>query len=195
MNDHILKLDVKVNLDKLRDYYHTVEESFQNLCWTAKGHNNSGVGGHRVDDVYGWAIETNSVDLNKPSSPYNISSEKNDTYRDTELVFGIIHAFKSSFPMAHGYGIAVHPPASFINFHTDTDTFIKIHVPVYTNDTSFFCFRDKKYNMKADGSMYLVDTRLEHGTDNQGDTNRIHLIFKIPEQYDKIVQTFSGVIQ
>jgi hypothetical protein len=192
MLNQVTKLNLKVDIEELRDYYKTVSTDFQHLCWRPDVNTNMGVGNHRVEKLHGWGIESNSVDLTRPCSPYNIGEEKLDHYRDTELVFGIIHKFKKLFPFAHGYSLSVHPPGTYINFHIDSTEFIKIHVPIYSCENSWFSYHTQNYNLEADGSLYLVDTTVEHGTDNQGSNDRVHLIFKIPYDYYPIVLAMQG---
>jgi hypothetical protein len=198
MLNNLVKLNIKVDLSELRRYYSDVEQKYQHLCWKVGNTtvvDDAGVGGHRVEKMYGWAIESNALDITKPCPPYNIGLEKLDYYRDTDLVFGIIHSFKKHFPFAHGYSLATHPPGTFINSHIDTDDWIKIHVPIHTSDNSWFYFEnDEKYHMEADGSLYLVNTMIPHGTDHCGTSNRAHLIFKIPFDHNELVQKMEGII-
>lgn len=193
----LVKLKVKVNLDKLRSYYHKVETDFQHLCWNVGSTmivDHDGVGGHKADQMYGWAIHSNALDLTQPCPPYNIGIVKCDEYRWTPLDFGIIEDFKDMFPFAHGFSIATHPPGTFINTHVDSDDWIKIHVPITTCDDSVFYFEDNEYHMPADGSMYLINTMIPHGTNNRGTGTRAHMIFKIAaSDADKVLQ-MDGVV-
>ncbi len=196
MSFDLIKLKIKVNLLKLRSYYSSVENNYQHLRWTIDSPTaaDQGVGGHRVDKMFGWAIHTNAVDLDKPYPPYNIGLEKSNEYRWTALDFDIIEDFKKAFPFAHGFGIAAHPPGTFINSHVDSDDWIKIHVPIFTSSDSYFYFGDNYYSMDADGSLYLVNTTIPHGTDNKGNGTRIHLLFKIPAGKIDYVKSMDGLI-
>jgi hypothetical protein len=195
MQFEVKKLNIAVNLEKLQSYYNKVEKDFQHLCWKTNSSTvDNGVGGHRVNDMYGWSIHSNALDLSKPNPPYNIGLQKSDTYHWTELDFGIIEDFKQAFPFGHGYSIAVHPPGTFINTHIDSDDWIKIHVPIYTGLYSYFFFKENEYHMQADSSMYLVNTTLEHGTNNRGNETRVHLLFKIPVDMSDHVFNMKGLI-
>lgn len=182
MTWYIRKLDNKIDIVSLRDYYRTVETNYQHLKWLADDKLSSveqGVGGHKLAGVFGYGIQSNILDINEPCPPYNISKETTE-YRDTELVFGIINELKKIFPNSHQHSIAGHPPNVFINSHVDSDHSVKIHIPIYTNSAAYFFFGDRKYLMPDDGSMFLVNTDLPHGTINNGDSDRVHLFFKIP---------------
>jgi hypothetical protein len=197
MSFDLIKLKIKVNLEKLQSYYEIVERDFQHLCWNVGSTvvvDHDGVGGHRVKEMYGWAIHSNALDLTQPCPPYNIGLQKSDTYHWTELDFGIIEDFKQAFPFAHGFSIATHPPGTFINSHIDSDDWIKIHVPISVAPESYFYFDNNEYHMECDGSMYLVNTMIPHGTDNRGTDTRAHLIFKIPASMAEHVQSMEGVI-
>lgn len=58
----------------------------------------------------------------------------------------------------------------------------RLHVPIVTNDTCGFNFYDEEKNLihtdflKADGSVYIVDTTVLHNTQNKASTDRIHIV-------------------
>lgn len=53
----------------------------------------------------------------------------------------------------------------------------KIHIPVITNDRSIFCFDGHSYHFK-EGNAYEVNNNIYHWAENNGDTDRVHLIFE-----------------
>jgi hypothetical protein len=136
--------------------------------------------------MYSWAIQSNLKDPSKPCPPYHIqdkeSRDPSDSFRiPTELIFGFGKKIVDSFPNVRQTVIAGHPPGSFIDQHVDTDKFVKIHIPIITNSNSYFSFGDENYNLSV-GNAYMINTALMHGTDNRGETDRVHLIFKITEE-------------
>jgi hypothetical protein len=176
----IHKLKLNVNLDEIRNYYNTVVNDFNYLKWSRSLDDiESGVGGHSFENLYGWGIESNQPDIDQPCPPYNVLKLKNE-YKETKLVFGPILNLKKLFPNSHQYSIAGHPSGTRVNLHRDSDKYLKIHIPIYTNPSAEFIFKDNKYHLPADGSIYLVNTQVMHGTDNQGTTDRVHLFFKVP---------------
>jgi hypothetical protein len=188
MIKEIKKLKIKVNLKELQEYYAVVQKDYQHLCWKFKDFNNveQGVGGHILSDSYGWALQSNLEDLDKPCPPYNITKETRTEYRDTTVMFGIAKRLKDHFPYAHQFSISVHPPGTMINFHTDSDKFLKVHIPIHTNPQAYFVFEpNRRYVFTADGSMILVNTNIKHSTSNQGNSDRVHLFFKIPLEREK----------
>tara|TARA_B100001109_G_C18863659_1_gene475507 strand:- start:5485 stop:6093 length:609 start_codon:yes stop_codon:yes gene_type:complete len=54
----------------------------------------------------------------------------------------------------------------------------KIHVPITTNDQTYFCFEKSKKQMKV-GEAYEVNNNIKHWAENKGNTDRIHLIFEL----------------
>lgn len=53
----------------------------------------------------------------------------------------------------------------------------KIHLPILTNNQSFFFLEDKKFHFEI-AKAYEVNNGLRHAVVNNGSTNRIHLIFE-----------------
>lgn len=54
----------------------------------------------------------------------------------------------------------------------------KIHVPITTNDQTYFCFEKSKKQMKV-GEAYEVNNNIKHWAENNGNSDRIHLIFEL----------------
>ena len=75
------------------------------------------------------------------------------------------------------------PPGGRITPHFDGKVAYphKIHIPLQTNDATFFYIEDKEYHF-AEGFAYEVNNLRKHAAVNNGSTDRIHLIF---EYYDK----------
>lgn len=79
-------------------------------------------------------------------------------------------------------------PEGKIKPHRDYDPsyLTRYHVPLLTNENSFFCFQVKdkifKYNLLADGSIYFVNTGYIHWVENNGTTSRIHLMIDVKGQ-------------
>ena len=52
----------------------------------------------------------------------------------------------------------------------------RIHIPVYTNDNCFLILNDSVHRLRADGSVYLVDTTVMHTAVNASTEERTHII-------------------
>lgn len=53
----------------------------------------------------------------------------------------------------------------------------KIHIPLQTNPTTYFCHDHQQYHFEV-GKAYEVNNNIYHWAENNGDTDRIHLIFE-----------------
>lgn len=178
MNFNVKEIDVDIDYSNLRNYYNEVCIKFQHLKFTnIKDVVDSEK--HNVTSVYGWGIQSNLEDLTVPCPPWNVHKNRTDNYRDTVLVFGIINELKNIFPNSRQFSLSGHPPGTIIQQHTDTDKYIKIHIPIIANSESFFVFGDQQYCLKV-GKAYLINTTKPHGTINNGITDRVHLFFKVP---------------
>lgn len=183
MNDYkIIKLNnIKFSKKELEDYYEHVVKHFQHLKWTVT--EDIDVKKHSVSKIYSWAIQSNLKDPSKPCPPYHIKDDiethpDNDFSVPTELIFGFARKIIKAFPRARQTVIAGHPPGTHINLHIDNDEFVKIHIPIKTNSKSYFNFKDENFVLE-EGNAYLINTALLHGVKNEGDTDRVHFIFKL----------------
>ena len=185
----IKELDIQFSFKDLERYLQDLETDYKSLKWTSdlkesvNDHSK-----HKIDGVYGWGIQSNLSDLETPCPPYNVHKHGTDDYKDTQLVFDFAERIRKTFPYSRQLSIAAHPPGTKINFHVDTDSYLKIHVPIKTNNSAFFFFEDEKFVLQP-GKMYLVNTTKLHGTVNEGNSYRIHLFFKIPaDKVDEVLK-------
>lgn len=188
MDWKVKELNLKFSFDELLQYYNYLESSWIHLMWTSNQQNVVNSDKHKIENVYGWGIQSNLNDLTQPCPPYHVHSNGTDTYRDTALMFGFAESIKNSFPYSRQHSIAVHPPGTEIALHTDNSKWLKIHIPITGNEGSFFIFEDEQFVFEP-GKAYLVNTSLLHGTNNLGTTNRAHFFFKVP--FDKIDDVLS----
>lgn len=65
-------------------------------------------------------------------------------------------------------------------YYVHHDTTPRIHIPIETNDKCRFYFHnpteEQAEYMPADGSIYLVDTMINHNFKNDSDQRRIHIV-------------------
>jgi hypothetical protein len=186
----IIPLNIKFDLDEAREYFHTVDGTYPHLRYTPD-ENATNTEVHKVNGFYGYGIQSNLEDLTKPCPPYHIHKNGSDIYRNTVLVFGFAKKLIDFFPNVRQLGIAVHPPGVEIAQHIDNDEFYKIHIPLYTNNSSYFSFGKEK-NVMLPGKMYLVETKYMHGTTNIGESNRVHILFKLHRSTFNDVLNLTG---
>lgn len=80
--------------------------------------------------------------------------------------------------------VSRHHPKMFIRQHIDSKR-LKLHIPIETPADSYFYFgedRSRKYHMKA-GKAYILNTGNWHGTSNDTDQYRSHLITRITNDH------------
>lgn len=180
MDFDIKPIDIGLDLAEVRDYYHTLYNNFQHLCWKSDMVEDTiGYEEHKLKGCFGWGIQSNIPDLTQPCPPYHVHKNGTNNYVDTELVYGFTKKIRDKYPWSRQLSIAAHPPGTIIRLHTDTDTYFKIHIPIYSNDKAYFMFENTNYVMEP-GKAYLVNTSKLHGTNNMGDSIRIHFFFKVP---------------
>jgi predicted protein tyrosine phosphatase len=182
---YIQVLNYKFSFDRLKEYYLSLENSYQHLKWTLDlVHDVNDAHKHKLDGVYGWGIQSNLEDLTKPCPPYDVHKHGSTTYRNTELAFGFAQSLLNRFPYGRQMGIAVHPIGVSISEHVDNDEFVKIHFPIFKSTASYFLFGQHKFILEP-GTAYLLDTRYPHSTSQEGVGSRAHLLLKLPVEHIK----------
>lgn len=192
LDNAITKLNFTVSLELLQNYYSTLVEDYEHLRWawdkngkeiTDEWYNRILSNGIGCTYPYGWAIQSNLIDKTIPCPPYNISIHERGEYKDTELMFGIVKRLKDLMPYTYRWSLVVQPPEGKVSRHVDQGDEYTAHIPIYEAPDAVFKFWDnyenrKDFTMQADGSVYLVDTIIQHETENFSRTNRAGLVFR-----------------
>jgi hypothetical protein len=196
----VQKLNFTVKLDSLKDYYNTLVTDYEHLRWSWDKHGTDITDEWRQRMMsepgtllpYGWAIQSNLVDPTVPCPPYNISTHKRCEYRNTELAFGLVTKLQKLMPYTYRWSLAVQPPGGKVSRHVDQGDEYTGHIFISSTDQALFKFwknnDTKSFNMPADGSVWLVDTIIEHETENYSTNEyRIGLVFRFNRKdVDKI---------
>jgi hypothetical protein len=80
--------------------------------------------------------------------------------------------------------ITTHYPRMYIRQHIDSKV-LKLHIPVETNENSLFHFgpnRERNYHLKL-GKIYILNTGDWHGTSNESDFKRSHIITRVHKDH------------
>lgn len=191
LDNAVRKLNFTIKLESLKDYYHTLVKDYDHLKWCWSRHGNEITEEWRQRMMldqgtllpYGWAIQSNLVDATIPCPPYNISTHPRCDYRNTELAFGLVTTLQQLMPYTYRWSLVVQPPRGKVSRHTDQGDEYTGHIPIYEAEKAVFKFWDKQenrkdFNMQADGSVYLVDTIIDHETENFDKVNRVGLVFR-----------------
>lgn len=91
--------------------------------------------------------------------------------------------------------ITTHHPGMYIRQHIDSKI-LKLHIPVETHENALFHFgkyKERSYHMKL-GHIYILNTGYWHGTTNEGDKLRSHIITRIPEHHVSYVLGLSNEV-
>jgi hypothetical protein len=200
-------LNFTVNLDSLQDYYNTLVTKYEHLRWSWDKH-----GGEITEEwqqrmlaepgtqlPYGWAIQSNLVDDSIPCPPYNISTHERCEYRNTELAFGLVTKLQALMPYTYRWSVAVQPPGGKVIRHVDQGDEYTGHIFIRSTDKALFTFwknnNSKSFNMPADGSVWLVDTIIEHETENfSKDEYRVGLVFRFKRKNLDLIRSITGEI-
>lgn len=67
-------------------------------------------------------------------------------------------------------------PKECLTYHSDTDSVIRYHIPIITNDRVMFIVENEVYRMQEMGRLYSLDVRKMHTVLNASREMRLHLI-------------------
>ena len=67
-----------------------------------------------------------------------------------------------------------------LSYHRDPEA--RLHIPIITNPGALMIVEDEAYHLKADGSVYYVDTTKYHTALNGGKHERIHIVATILDE-------------
>jgi hypothetical protein len=199
------RLNFSVDIFKLRAYYQTVKTSYDHLNWSW-----SKCSGTIIDQwrdaaykdpanllTHGWAIQSNLKDISLPCPPWNISTLETVEYRNTDLVFDIIHDLQKAVPYAYRWSVSVQPPGGKVSLHSDNENEYTVWIPIYTGNEPVITFivNDQKHdiNLKDDGSAYLLDTTIPHYTFNSTDKDRVTVIFRLDQKHVKDILNLNEI--
>jgi len=177
--------NVSFSYNDLLNYYTSLETNYQHLKWTTKFLSNdqrtlfkeSQFVKH-MEDIFTWAIQNRSK-TTEPTPGYVFTGNEYSPVSEPsdELIFGFAKLLVDHFDGIFRLMVGSHPPNGQLCLHNDD--YYTVHFPIKSNDKSYFVVDGETFVLKP-GKAYLVNTLLPHYTDNQGTTNRVHLLFNIP---------------
>lgn len=190
MNWAIRKLNFKIDAGSLKDMYNSLMTDYKQRMFVVGEHaghlkdeyGNTSMYGWTFDKAYGWALQTWEQDAGQPLAFINCGPSQFSDIQNTEMLKLMPASVRELFPSSWEFVVSCHPKDTFIKPHTDNGKYLKIHIPVQTSDKFYWLYGDddKKYTMNDEGRCYLMNTQIRHGTLNESDIIRVHLIFKIP---------------
>lgn len=205
MDDILTNLNFNVDINELREYYHTLKTEHIDLDWSWEK-----CGGDIVDQwreaayadpanllTHGWAIQSNLKDIALPCPPWNISKHETVEYRNTKLAFGIIQRLQEKLPFAYRWAVSVQPPGGKVSLHSDQEDECTVWIPIYTNGVAIMFVTPEKntgYCLESNGSAYLFDTTIPHLTYNDSKEDRVTIIFRLHIKHLPQLLEVRGVI-
>ena len=152
----IERLDIKVDVDKLREEYLTIsDDKFENI-W------------NRTDAV-----------LVQRRFHLLFKNEKINKFETTMFpyTFEVATQIASLFDFNSITYRSVQPNTAY-SWHRDEHE-VSYHIPLITNLGCYFIHDSESHHMKSDSSIYKADTKSLHTFVNAGDKPRVHLMFEI----------------
>jgi hypothetical protein len=180
-NEHIIKLDLKFDIDRMRTALDTITANsgfggigsgFYVLPMTCRKNSTlesdndlSGRFYTRVDDSYQEVARDELVDESAFSELVDIFK---GTYFET-----VFNELKARYPIGR-MRILKKNIYNCNSWHRDPEP--RLHIPIYTNPGALFIVNHHCTHLPADGSVYFTDTRGYHTAFNGGETPRVHLV-------------------
>lgn len=81
---------------------------------------------------------------------------------------------------------------SSLSYHRDPEN--RLHIPIITNPGALMVVESRAYHMKADGSVYYMNTMKYHTALNGGNDPRVHLVATILDEDSEaeLYEVFGG---
>jgi hypothetical protein len=219
----IVELGLTINKRHLDDYYRYLTETIPHLKFNflssdylrpeiAEEFKKEGRMGNYIGDVQAWTMSwpverdipcpsktQANIDMYPELVPY---INDDDGFMEACKIqniykYGLINllletitdrALRQSF-------FTMHPAKVQVVNHVDGPR-KKIHLPIITNKDAYFAFGEndeRKYNLEC-GKIYIINPTIPHSTNNQGDTDRIHLLSRVDLDFYPTLFSLTGTI-
>lgn len=191
----VIKKWLPVDVYKLREWYHHLEQQYQDwkfvydkhkYMWSESPDDPTGQTGHVFKPDTAWyTLCWNPTTEEGPKPPER--GHAKPEYRDLggqelyprKCFNGYAFDLITSFPVhTTRWLVTIHTPGTRLIPHQDSPDKIRIHIPIYTNKDSNWVINGETYHMEP-GWAYVVNTSLLHSVINNGETDRIHLYGKL----------------
>jgi hypothetical protein len=192
------KLNLKVNIDEVREYYKTLTNGHKDNYWDAREHLDDVANGAREGfknhngkeiDVAGWALQrwNNESEVMAPHPNIlkgfnvNVYEQKiEDVQGKTPMLFGIAKRIIELFPDSSRMALSVINSSTHLKRHNDENFLWRVHIPIFSEPGSIWSTEEGDVHMEV-GNAYLCDTRNFHSVTNDSQSVRVHLLFALPE--------------
>lgn len=157
----VIKTLKSIDSDKILEVYNSLESNIQWSDYGYKGRQ-TGLQYKEGDDPWTSAVGKHQGDN---ETRYNLL---NPYYKDT-----IFEEIIKEYDLVRTRLMWISPFACY-SMHTDATK--RIHIPLVTNPECYFVFKSGIVSHLPAGSIYSVDTRLDHTFMNSSEKPRLHLV-------------------
>lgn len=203
----LIELNYNVDVERLQDWWKTVLKNYENMIFDFNKHYQSlelekskemveqGYCGYYCGPIDGVTLAWPEEKYEALPPPVQANLEKypevnRETFFDDatllpKLRFGYFDELinelgEDSFRQAI---VTRHHPGMYIRQHRDSKV-LKLHIPIESHENAFFHFGENKehgkYHFKP-GKVYILNTGDWHGTTNETDIFRSHIITRIAD--------------
>jgi hypothetical protein len=207
-NWDIIELNYNIDSDQLKIWWDNIKENFSHMFFDfnkmyeklnlekSKEMVEQGYCGYYCGPIDGVTLAWPTERYEALPPPAQCSSEMYpevvyDTFIDDakimpKLYFGYfkklvedlgVDAFRQAI-------VTRHYPGMYIRQHIDSKV-LKLHIPIESNENSYFHFgknKERSYHMK-EGKAYILNTGDWHGTTNESEDCRSHIITRVTENH------------
>lgn len=185
----MIKRWMKVDIEKIKSWYDDLLKNYSDWKWEYGKHNymwkydpNEKLGKFMNDDT-SWIMLTWGDDrpgpvpwlryIAKPEFDA-VMPEHNLGARECFTGYGL--EVIRNFPIpAYDIQVAIHTPGTRLPTHQDSPEKFRFHIPIITNLDARFIINGIDIHLPADGWVYLVNTTYAHSTENNGNSDRVHI--------------------
>ena len=201
-----MKTNIKVNLKRLREWYYQLgkmktpihrswksdygadyfEEGSEGYGWSLHGFENnptySKVEWKVEESMNHPMLRSKGVITLESGEWFHVCNshytKRRDIVKDTYMG-DVLDFFGGSY---RGITWAMKPGFKFVT-HVDypVGDMYRMHIPLYTNEDSWFQIEEEKFHMPADGYVWMMNAGdYEHTAWNAGTTDRVHVYWQMP---------------
>jgi hypothetical protein len=184
----------EVDIDKLRHWYTNLEKNYNSWkfiygdnmhVWETVPDDPLGIIGHIIPPSTGYyTLCWNSSDPGpKPFEQGccypQYRDDDNDELNPRTIFKGYALDVVKSLPIrSKKWVVTDQPPGTKLITHQDSPDKIRVHIPIYVDNTSNWIVDGEEMFMEP-GYAYIVNTTLPHSIENRGTNNRVHLYGKV----------------
>lgn len=183
-----------VDIEKLQDWYKDLEENYSSWkfvygenrhVWQEVPDDPTGTAGHIIPPSTGYytlcwnSEEEGPKPFEQGCAWPQYRDNDNDELNPRKCFSGYALEIVQSLPIrSKKWLVTDQPPGTKLVTHQDATDKVRVHIPIYVDNTSNWIIDGEEMFMKP-GWAYLVNTTLPHSIENRGTSNRVHLYGKV----------------